>query len=153
MIWYVVAIPPAAAANGRTLQEASWSVTSLLPDGSKGTTILSAEDTHRLLKLAHLSVPNRLPATGTQQEASKSDAMPSAATRQRFTVDSLTEDLNNIAHFVHHIQKVDTTGVIPMRGLWPEGTGLRLREDEPVPQPDLLSHAKRRSGHYYVIED
>ncbi|KAL1922574.1 uncharacterized protein VTP21DRAFT_10113 [Calcarisporiella thermophila] len=124
--------------NEFPLSSPTWSVRSLLPtaDASEGD-VVSYEQFQNLHRLANLEIP-----TSKEEER------------------SLMRDINSLEHFVRHIQELDTTGVEPMRGIWPERISMVLREDEPLSGEgtteehgnELLKHAKRVSGNYYVVK-
>lgn len=72
-------------------------------------------------------------------------------------VEQLKEDINNIAHFIKHVKNAEIPpSTEPLASLWQDHIGQTLRPDEPtytedeVRGRDLLKHARKTSGHFYV---
>ncbi|OBZ90198.1 hypothetical protein A0J61_01747 [Choanephora cucurbitarum] len=68
---------------------------------------------------------------------------------------TLKKEIDQLTQLTEHIKKFNTDQK-PMTHIWQEGSGQLLRDDEQVEcQPkgrDLLKHAKRKSGNFYVVQ-
>lgn len=117
-------------------KEPTWSVKALtdLPDGAAESEEISLDRLAHLHKLAQLTMPENA--------------------RQ---VEQLKDDINHIAHFIKHVKNAKIPpNTEPLASLWQGHIGQTLRPDEPmytddeVRGRDLLKHAKKTSGHFYV---
>jgi Asp-tRNA(Asn)/Glu-tRNA(Gln) amidotransferase C subunit len=107
-----------------------------VPNDKEATEEISVEQMSHLHKLAQLKLPEN--------------------PKQ---IEQLKEDINHIAHFIKHVKNASIPpDTEPLAGLWQDHVGQTLRPDEPIFTEEhargreLLQHAKKTSGNFYVAK-